>query len=67
MQRVAVASCLCLLIGCHGGQSKRGGFIFWQRERLEQNVVYSLRFQYKEALKDWMAPIVEHVNASWMP
>ncbi len=44
---------------------KRGGFIFWQRERLDRQVVYFLEFQYKEGLKDQMAPIVEHVNASW--
>lgn len=43
----------------------RSGFIYWERQRLDHDVVYSLRFQYRESLKDRMAPIVEHVNASW--
>jgi hypothetical protein len=44
---------------------KRSGFIYWQRERLEHDVLYSLRFQYRESFKDRMAPIVLHMNASW--
>jgi hypothetical protein len=44
---------------------KRDGFIYWERARLERGVIYLLRFQYRESLKDRMAPIVEHVNASW--
>jgi hypothetical protein len=44
---------------------KRNGFIFWEREALAHDVLYSLRFQYVESMKTAMDPVVTHVNASW--
>ncbi len=44
---------------------KANGFIYWQREKIEDGVLYSLRLQYVEALKETMDPFVVHANASW--
>jgi hypothetical protein len=44
---------------------KRDGFIFWERFAVKNEVMYSLRFQYVEALKETMDPIVTRVNRSW--
>jgi hypothetical protein len=44
---------------------KAHGFIFWERDVITHGVMFSLRFQYVESLKDAMDPIVTHVNASW--
>jgi hypothetical protein len=44
---------------------KRDGWIFWEREVIAGDVLYSLRFQYAVSLKSEMDPIVTHVNASW--
>jgi hypothetical protein len=44
---------------------KRDGFIFWERFAIENEVMYSVRFQYAESLKATMDPIVTRVNASW--
>jgi hypothetical protein len=42
-----------------------GGRIFWEKTQLAGDVVYSLRFDYEERLKDAFDPLVAHVNASW--
>jgi hypothetical protein len=44
---------------------KRGGYIFWERSIVKNGVLFSLRFQYEESLKEAMDPLVGHVNASW--
>jgi hypothetical protein len=44
---------------------KRGRYIFWERSIVKDGVLFSLRFQYEESLKEAMDPIVGHVNASW--
>jgi hypothetical protein len=44
---------------------KRGGYIFWERSIVKNGVLFSLRFQYEDSLKEAMDPIVGHVNASW--
>lgn len=44
---------------------KANGFIFWERAVIAHGVLYSLRFQYVESLKDAMDPVVTHVNESW--
>ncbi len=44
---------------------KRGGWIFWERQAIVHDMMYSLRFQYVDAMKGAMDPIVTHVNASW--
>lgn len=44
---------------------KRDGFIFWERYVVAGGTAYSLRFQYVEALKEKMDPIVTRMNKSW--
>jgi len=44
---------------------KRSGWIFWERQVIAHDVVYSLRFQYVESMKSAMDPVVTHVNKSW--
>ncbi len=42
-----------------------GGRIYWEKTVLSGPFLYSLRFEYDEALKTAFDPLVAHVNASW--
>ena len=44
---------------------KRDGMIYWEKEAVSRDTLFSLRFEYAESLKTQMDPIVKHVNASW--
>ncbi|MEO8796985.1 MAG: hypothetical protein ABI551_03795, partial [Polyangiaceae bacterium] len=44
---------------------KRDGMIYWEKQVVARDAVFSLRFEYAEALKTQMDPIVTHVSASW--
>jgi hypothetical protein len=46
---------------------KRDGVIYWHKEVVARQTLFSLRFQYSESLKAQMDAIVTHANASWSP
>jgi len=43
----------------------KDGRIFWQRMKAVQGICYALRFDYPEALKADMDPVVKRANDSW--
>lgn len=46
---------------------KRDGKIFWQRSVLKNNVLYSVRFEYDEILKQYLDRIIARASATLRP
>jgi hypothetical protein len=44
---------------------RRDGYVFWEKSVVKGDVLYSLRFQYVDAVKEAMDSVVAGVTKSW--